>query len=309
MATRRVLGESNIQNLPEQGQTVAQRNKRSISTKETDRKVKKTKKHDEHESTNILAEIPDKHITEIIDRHINEITEKKSLSELYKSQFSLWYLELRSGFNILLYGYGPKKELLEDFSDAYLRDQPLIVVNGFYPKLDVRETLMQIIDGIDIDVDIKPGTRASMEKLTTLIREYFSNPDRDFQRLYIVIHNIDGQNLRTSQVLDCLGTFASCPNIHLVASVDNFNATLLFDQDRTAMFNWVWHDTSTFVSNEKDVKLTDDTSTVVSNEKEVKLTDDVSTVVSNEKEVKLTEDASTVVSNEKEVKLTEDAST
>lgn len=197
----------------------------------------------EIEYANILEKIPDKHITE-----------KKALSELYKSQFSQWYLELRSGFNILFYGYGSKKELLDEFSEVYLRDQPLIVINGFYPKLDIVETFMQIINGINLDVDMKPGTRESMEKLTTLIRDYFLNPDRDFQRLYITVHNIDGQNLRTLQVQNCLGILASCPNIHLIASVDHINATLLFDQDRTAMFNWVWHDTSTFRSYEKEVE-------------------------------------------------------
>ncbi|CAG8750546.1 22954_t:CDS:1, partial [Gigaspora rosea] len=250
MATRRVLGESNIPNLPEQGQAVVQKNK-STSVKKTERKIKKSKRNDEHEfteleqkefdenpqdifisigdilneteCTNILEKIPDKHITE-----------KKTLSELYKSQFSQWYLELRSGFNILFYGYGSKKELLGEFSEVYLRDQPLIVINGFYPKLDIGETFMQIINGINLEVDMKPGTRASMEKLTTLIRDYFLNPDRDFQHLYITVHNIDGQNLRTLQVQNCLGILASCPNIHLIASVDHINATLLFDQDRTA---------------------------------------------------------------------------
>ncbi|CAG8614177.1 6303_t:CDS:1 [Scutellospora calospora] len=264
MTTRKVLGELHIQNVSEQEQTNKQKNKRNISEKETDRKVKKTKNCDVHELElgqkefddtscnlgdildeveyiNILETIPNKHNTEI-----------KALSELYKNQFPQWYVELTSGFNILLYGYGSKKELLEEFSETYLRDNPLIVINGFYPELDIWETFMQIIDGININVNVKSGSRASLEKLTTLIQEYFLNLDRDFQLLYIVIHNIDGQNLRTLQIQNCLSILASCPNIYLIASVDDVNATLLFDQDRTAKFNWVWHDTSTFKSYETD---------------------------------------------------------
>ncbi|CAG8850757.1 38334_t:CDS:1, partial [Gigaspora margarita] len=52
MATRRVLGESNIQNLPEQGLAVVQKNK-STSVKKTGRKVKKLKRNDEHEFTEL----------------------------------------------------------------------------------------------------------------------------------------------------------------------------------------------------------------------------------------------------------------
>ncbi|CAG8728191.1 21110_t:CDS:1 [Cetraspora pellucida] len=314
MTSRRVLGELNIQNiseqnlsaeqeqanaqknkrsipeqnLPEQEQTNVQKNKRSISIKEPGRKIKKAKKHDINELTELetssdkkakkhdthelteldnkkvkkhgihelteLETIPDKkakvhdvkELTELETISDKHVTETKTFSELYKSQFSQWYLELRSGFNILFYGHGSKKGLLEEFAEAHLRDQPLIVIDGLCSKLDIKETFMQIIDGVDIDVGIKPGTRASVEKLTTLIREYFSNPDRDFQRLNIVIHNIDGQNLCTSQIQNCLSILASCPNICLVASIDHINATLLFDQDRAAKFNWVWHDISAF---------------------------------------------------------------
>ncbi|KAF0503165.1 Origin recognition complex subunit 2 [Gigaspora margarita] len=224
--TRRVFGESNIQNLPEQGQAVVQKNK-SSSVKKTGRKVKKLKRNDEHEFMELEQKEFDENPQNIFISKGSPNTGKVN-TEIDDPYIN--FLNGISGFNILFYGYGSKKELLDEFSEVYLRDQPLIVINGFYPKLDIVETFMQIINGINLDVDMKPGTRESMEKLTTLIQDYFLNPDRDFQRLYITVHNIDGQNLRTLQVQNCLGILTSCPNIHLIASVDHINATLLFDK-------------------------------------------------------------------------------
>ncbi|CAG8558568.1 20182_t:CDS:1 [Cetraspora pellucida] len=188
---------------------------------------------DKAECINILTKIPVKHKTEI-----------EMLSNLYKCQFLQWYIELKSGFNLLFYGYGSKKQLLEEFSDAYLKDRPLLVINGFLSKLKIKEIFIQVISGINMGV--KPKSRETLEELTEIIKEYFSDPDRSVQCLYIMIHNIDGQGLRTLQIQNCLSILASCPNIYFIASTDHINATLLFDQDRATKFNWIWHDVTTF---------------------------------------------------------------
>ncbi|RIB28897.1 origin recognition complex, subunit 2, partial [Gigaspora rosea] len=188
---------------------------------------------DKAECMSILTKIPVKHRNEI-----------ESLTELYKCQFLQWYIELKSGFNLLFYGYGSKKKLLEEFSETYLRDRPLLVINGFLSKLKIKEVFLQVINGVDMGV--KPGSRETLEELTELIREYFADPDRKVQNLYIMIHNIDGQGLRTLQIQNCLSILASSPNIYFIASTDHINATLLFDQDRATKFNWIWHDITTF---------------------------------------------------------------
>ena len=55
----------------------------------------------------------------------------------------------------------------------------------------------------------------------------------DFQplrRLYIVLHNIDGQQLRSPEAQAILGELASMPRVHLIASVDHVNAPLLWSK-------------------------------------------------------------------------------
>lgn len=45
-------------------------------------------------------------------------------------------------------------------------------------------------------------------------------------RLYLLIHNIDGIMLRSNKVQDLLSCLASIPNIRILASVDHINAPL-----------------------------------------------------------------------------------
>ena len=49
------------------------------------------------------------------------------------------------------------------------------------------------------------------------------NPD---DRLYLLIHNIDGYNLRNHNAQDVLSRLANILNVHLVASIDHINAPL-----------------------------------------------------------------------------------
>jgi origin recognition complex subunit 2 len=62
----------------------------------------------------------------------------------------------------------------------------------------------------------------------------------------LVIHNIDGQNLRTERTQLILSSLAKLPNIRLVCSIDHINAPLLWDAHHLAKFRFVWHDLTTF---------------------------------------------------------------
>ncbi|CAG8811188.1 25332_t:CDS:1 [Gigaspora margarita] len=188
---------------------------------------------DKAECINILTKVPVKHKVGI-----------ELLTNLYKCQFLQWYNELKSGFNLLFYGYRSKKKLLEEFSEAYLKDKPLLIINGFLSELKIKEVFLQVINGINMGM--KPRKCEILKELTELIREYFSNPEQKVQSLYIMIHNINGQGLHMLQIQNCLSILASCLNIYFIASIDHINATLLFDQDQATKFNWIWHDITTF---------------------------------------------------------------
>ncbi|CAG8853672.1 11399_t:CDS:1, partial [Gigaspora margarita] len=151
---------------------------------------------DKAECISMLTKIPIKHKTEI-----------KLLTEFYKCQFLQWYIELKTGFNLLFYGYGSKKKLLEEFLEAHLKDRLLLVINGFLSKLKIKEIFLQVINRINMGV--KPESRETLEELMKLIRKYFSDPDQKVQSLYIMVHNIDRQGLRTLQIQNCISILAA----------------------------------------------------------------------------------------------------
>ena len=47
-------------------------------------------------------------------------------------------LYFSNGFNILLYGLGSKRNLIEDFRTTMLKDFSHVVVNGYFPSLTVK---------------------------------------------------------------------------------------------------------------------------------------------------------------------------
>ncbi|EFN72327.1 Origin recognition complex subunit 2 [Camponotus floridanus] len=71
-----------------------------------------------------------------------------------------------------------------------------------------------------------------------------SNPD---DRLYLIIHNIDGIMLRSSKAQNILAGLATISNVRIIASVDHINAPLLWDHIKRAKFNFYWWDATTFL--------------------------------------------------------------
>ncbi|KAI8059077.1 origin recognition complex subunit 2-domain-containing protein [Gilbertella persicaria] len=179
----------------------------------------------------ILSQVPRKHYQEI-----------EILAEMHKQHFAQWCFELCSGFNLVFYGYGSKRSLLNEFAQTALTDGPLIVVNGFFPSITIKDILIKITLGA---LDTKAPT-GSIHDHVSFICDYFSRPDREYQHLYLVVHNLDGPNLRNERTQTALSMLAHADNIHLVASVDHINAGLLWDNVKSSRFNWIWHDATTF---------------------------------------------------------------
>ena len=155
--------------------------------------------------------------------------------------FQDWYFELSHGFNLLFYGYGSKKTLLEDFCQSFFAGQPVVKVNGFFPNLNIRNVLGLLLELIE-----HKGPMGTQADQVSLITNYFTLAERTIPRVILLIHNIDGASLRNDKTQSMLSVLAACPNIYVIASVDHINAPLMWDNAKTQQFNWVWHDASTF---------------------------------------------------------------
>ncbi|KAJ0638823.1 putative origin recognition complex, subunit 2 [Helianthus annuus] len=75
-------------------------------------------------------------VSKIEPKHEKEIA---SLIDSYKSLYNEWAFELQYGFGLLLYGFGSKKTLIEDFASTALTEYSVIVVNGYLQSINLKQ--------------------------------------------------------------------------------------------------------------------------------------------------------------------------
>lgn len=143
-----------------------------------------------------------------------------AIMEEYRSYFSKWMCILNEGFNILLYGLGSKRQLLQSFHRDVLSKQTVLVVNGFFPSL----TLKDVLDSITTEIlDAGPSPGNAHEAVDMIEEEFALIPET---HLYLIVHNLDGAMLRNVKAQAILSRLARVPNIHLLASIDHINTPL-----------------------------------------------------------------------------------
>jgi origin recognition complex subunit 2 len=205
----------------------------------------------------------------VVDGLLNDLAER----------FEQWETELEEGFNLLMYGFGSKRRLLNRFvTETLCRRGHCVVVNGHFPGIGMRDVLSQIEDtlGIPQDISVPSSATTPLERsahrlysyllpssaIPSAKRKFTSLSDKD---LYLVIHNIDSPSLHTPKSLAILSLLASSPRIHLIASFDHLHTPLLFPSTITNSaphaypsgsytgttpssrgFNWLYHNITTY---------------------------------------------------------------
>ncbi|KAF1575974.1 Origin recognition complex subunit 2, partial [Eudyptes moseleyi] len=166
--------------------------------------------------------------------------EIKELNQQHESLFSKWMLQLHLGFNIVLYGLGSKRDLLEKFRTSVLQDSVHLVVNGYFPSITVRSILNSITEEV---LDHIGTFRSPLDQLEFIIKRFKEDSSLE---LYVLIHNLDSQMLRGERSQQILAQLSSLPSIYLIASIDHINAPLMWDQAKLSLYNWLWYETTTF---------------------------------------------------------------
>ena len=190
-----------------------------------------------------------------------------AIQESLSHQFRRFLLELEQGFNLLFYGYGSKRALLNRFAtEVCSKRGHVVVLNGSQPKASIKD-LLTTIEAIPVVQKFTESTDAttgnSNESQLARIRACFSSSD--IKPLFLLIHNIDSPNLRSPKVKSQLAALASHTRIHLIASIDHVNAPLLWTSTECSTrkrenideeslnyyvpgFSWLWHDLTTMAS-------------------------------------------------------------
>ena len=172
------------------------------------------------------------------------------LFQEYSQLYSYWLLQMSSDYNILLYGLGSKKRLMEDFCKRCLSESCHLVVNGYFPGLSLKQILTSLSsDLLGYSGSFKSQTEHAQFIVTALEKQ--RHPDdkgsvSSSTEVFLIIHNLDGPMLRSERAQTALSILASSKCVHMMASVDHINSSLLWDQTRLSRFRWAWHDITTF---------------------------------------------------------------
>lgn len=164
----------------------------------------------------------------------------------YKINFSKWMLLLNKGFNIILYGLGSKRCILQQFCESELDKKPFIVINGYFPTLTVKDILHTIRTDI---LKVNLSGRSDHEIVDGIADAFRSAPKI---HLFLIIHNLDGPLLRKTKEQHLLSRLAKIKNIHLLASIDHINAPMMWDQTCVSNFNFLWWDSTTLLPYTKE---------------------------------------------------------
>ncbi|KAK9481408.1 origin recognition complex subunit 2-domain-containing protein [Lipomyces japonicus] len=178
---------------------------------------------------------------------VNEIEsvnheQKHALLSLHTKQFHQWSFEISQGYNILLYGLGSKRSILLSFAEKAFADSYVLVINGYNPSTSLKEVsqaLQKLVPGLNSTNSFKPMNKTGDESPSSL-------PTNN-TKVIILIHNIDGESIRKDRDQLTISSWASHPNISVVASIDHINAPTLWDAAKLSSLQFIWHDATTFL--------------------------------------------------------------
>ncbi|KAL6527408.1 Origin recognition complex subunit 2 [Orobanche gracilis] len=215
------------------------------SGKKTSRKLSEINLVDERELREAHANIEPKHEKETND-----------LVRSYKNSYSEWVFVLRCGFGLLMYGFGSKKALLEDFASTALTDYSVVVINGYIQSINFKQVAVTLAELLCDQLKMKlkstlanknqqPFHTRSMDDLISFLDGPHLEVDECF--ICILVNNIDGPGLRDSETQQYIARLAACSHIRMVASIDHVNAPLLWDKKMVhTQFNWYWYHVPTY---------------------------------------------------------------
>ncbi|EPQ53670.1 origin recognition complex subunit 2 [Gloeophyllum trabeum ATCC 11539] len=187
------------------------------------------------------------------------------LSSQHPDYFSQYLRELDEGFNILFFGFGSKRDVLNRFAvDACSKRGHVVVVNAFQPSFTLKDILASIESIAGVTSSHLPSQ--TIDGQSRRICDYFSSKSK--RPLYLIIHNIEAPSLRTAKARSCLSILCGCPAIRVAASVDHINVPLLWSSTESSTrkhasssgvthrgYAWLWHDLTTLAAHDFELSL------------------------------------------------------
>jgi origin recognition complex subunit 2 len=206
--------------------------------------------------TNAMRDLPP-HVSEDVERAlVNKILRKDKLSK-----YAFW---MAAGHSLLFYGFGSKIAVLDALAqkladDAELDETAVFVMHGYNPSLSLRTALSEMATAVVPKTALYAKrhlldyVRAIRDALTTERQTQRRSAFLSTGRVFLVVHNIDGVSLRSSDAQNVLSELAAIEGVSVIASIDHVNAPILWDGTMYARFRWAWLPATTFMRYTEEV--------------------------------------------------------
>ena len=159
---------------------------------------------------------------------------RNSINYYYSIKYFIIISSRRAGQSLLFFGLGSKRALLTALGEDWTSDGACFSVNGLEPSLSAVQVLVW---AAALSRGSKPALYRSYRADDLL--ELIGRPGG--QRVYVLVHNIDGPSLRSAAAQRLLSRLAAQPRVHLAATADHVNAPLVWDLQTRDRFSWTWH--------------------------------------------------------------------
>ena len=170
------------------------------------------------------------------------------LHAIHSRSFPQWNFELSQSFNICLHGYGSKRRLVTSFAKYLhsLKGHPKIVIlNGYISTISIRQILTTVATVV-FGAPSQTLSSQPREMVEEIIAHLAASPPS--APSYIFINSLDASPLRRTPIPSLLAQLAASPSIRLLATCDSPSFPLLWDTSLREQYNFLFHDTTTFLS-------------------------------------------------------------
>ncbi|KAF8270793.1 origin recognition complex, subunit 2 [Lactarius quietus] len=161
------------------------------------------------------------------------------LEHSHRPHLPRYLLELTEGFNLIFYGLGSKRRVLNELARACATRARahVLVLNAFQPSFSARDILTALTQ--------LPGSPDGVDGITQFLS---GAPSSRRRRLVLIVHNIDAPALRgapNNKARALLSALTGLDGVQVAASIDHIGAPLLWTSTEMLARRWLWHDLTT----------------------------------------------------------------
>ncbi|KAH8583191.1 origin recognition complex subunit 2 [Cryptosporidium sp. chipmunk genotype I] len=217
-------------------------------------------------STTLIEELPEvdlqllKKRNVAIEKKLNKIRKEKRLN--WNSAYEKLLTWSLSGFGVLIYGFGSKKNFLDEFVKKKVNGNYIsLTIRGYFKNIKFKTCLTELLKTLDHTEDFKNdstrshnnlnGNDYSIDSMIAKIQLFYENSNACCEKIFLVIHSIDSMSIRP--YLPAISQLSQLPFMSVIASVDNIRWPLLWNNSMRCKMNFLYLKVSTF--EEYDVEL------------------------------------------------------